>query len=169
MTIDGLCEAIRKTRCPVCVGLDTELSHLPSGYQPSEDSDSAIAKCVFEYNCDIINATYDVIPSVKVQAAYYEQYGPEGMKCFLDTMAYAKQKGLIVIADVKRNDIGSTASAYARAYVERSAADFITVNAYLGIDGIAPFLKACEKTGKGIFALVKTSNPSGGKSHGGEP
>ena len=163
MKIDKLCEAIKRTRCPVCVGLDTEKSHLPPIYQPSEASDSAISKCVFEYNCDIINAVCDIIPSVKVQAAYYEQYGADGMKCFLDTMAYAKQKGLIVIADVKRNDIGSTAGAYARAYVERSAADFITVNAYLGIDGIAPFLKACENTGKGIFALVKTSNPSGGE------
>lgn len=163
MKIDNLCEAIRQTQCPACVGLDTELSHLPAEYRPKEETDSAITSCVFRYNCDIIDAILGVAPSVKVQVAYYEQYGAEGMKCFLDTMAYAQQKGLVVIADVKRNDIGSTAGAYARAYVENSAADFITVNAYLGIDGIQPFLDSCEKTGKGIFALVKTSNPSGGE------
>lgn len=163
MKIDILCEAIRQTQCPVCVGLDTELSHLPAEYCPKEDTASAITACVYKYNCDIIDAIQGVAPSVKVQAAYYEQYGADGMKCFLDTMYYAQQKGLIVIADVKRNDIGSTAGAYARAYVENSAADFITVNAYLGIDGIQPFLDSCAKTGKGIFALVKTSNPSGGE------
>ncbi len=163
MKIDRLCDAIKQTRCPACVGLDTELSHLPTEYRPKEETGSAITACVYKYNCDIIDAIQGVAPSVKVQAAYYEQYGAEGMKCFLDTMAYAQQKGLVVIADVKRNDIGSTAGAYARAYVENSAADFITVNAYLGIDGIQPFLDSCAKTGKGIFALVKTSNPSGGE------
>lgn len=163
MKIDKLCEAIQQTQCPVCVGLDTELSHLPAQYCPKEDTASVITACVYKYNCDIIDAIQGVAPSVKVQTAYYEQYGADGMKCFLDTMAYAQQKGLIVIADVKRNDIGSTAGAYARAYVENSAADFITVNAYLGIDGIQPFLDSCVKTGKGIFALVKTSNPSGGE------
>jgi len=163
MQIDALCAAIKKTQCPVCVGLDTELSHLPEAYAPKEKSNDAIAQSVFRYNCDIIDAIKDVAPSVKVQAAYYEQYGVEGMRCFLDTMAYAKAAGLIVIADVKRNDIGSTAKAYANAYIRSSAADFITVNAYLGIDGIAPFIEACTETGKGIFALVKTSNPSGGE------
>jgi orotidine-5'-phosphate decarboxylase len=163
MQIDALCEAIKATQCPACAGLDTELSHLPEEYQPKEKSTVEIAASVFRYNCDIIDAIRDVAPSVKVQAAYYEQYGMDGMRCFLDTMAYAKDKGLIVIADVKRNDIGSTAGAYARAYVENSAADFITVNAYLGIDGIQPFLDSCAKTGKGIFVLVKTSNPSGGE------
>ena len=163
MKIDQLCEAIQQTQCPACVGLDTELSHLPADYQPNEETDSAITACVFKYNCDIIDAILGVAPSVKVQAAYYEQYGADGMRCYLDTMAYAQQKGLVVIADVKRNDIGSTAGAYARAYVENSAADFITVNAYLGIDGIQPFIDSCSKTGKGIFALVKTSNPSGGE------
>ncbi len=163
MKIDKLCEAIQQTRCAACVGLDTELSHLPAAYRPEEETDSAVASCVLRYNCDIIDAIQGITPSVKVQAAYYEQYGADGMKCFFDTMAYAKLKGLIVIADVKRNDIGSTAGAYARAYVENSAADFITVNAYLGIDGIQPFIDSCAATGKGIFVLVKTSNPSGGE------
>ena len=163
MQIDALCEAIKKTQCPACVGLDTELSHLPQEYRPIETSNTEISQSVFRYNCDIIDAIQDVVPSVKVQAAYYEQYGAEGVRCFLDTMAYAKDKRLVVIADVKRNDIGSTAKAYANAYIRNSAADFITVNAYLGIDGIAPFIEACAETGKGIFVLVKTSNPSGGE------
>lgn len=163
MQIDALCEAIKRTQCPACVGLDTELSHLPEDYRPKETGNAAIAESVFRYNCDIIDAIKDVAPSVKVQAAYYEQYGADGMRCFLDTMAYAKDAGLVVIADVKRNDIGSTAQAYANAYLKNSAADFITVNAYLGIDGIAPFIEACAQTGKGIFVLVKTSNPSGGE------
>ena len=163
MQIDKLCEAIKQTKCPACIGLDTELSHLPEEYRPKEKGNAATTESVFRYNCDIIDAIKDVAPSVKVQAAYYEQYGAEGMQCFLDTMAYAKAAGLVVIADVKRNDIGSTAKAYANAYLQNSAADFITVNAYLGVDGIAPFIDACKQTGKGIFALVKTSNPSGGE------
>ncbi len=163
MQIDALCAAIQKTQCPACVGLDTELSHLPETYRAKETDNASISESVFRYNCDIIDAIKGVAPSVKVQAAYYEQYGTEGMRCFLDTMAYAKAAGLVVIADVKRNDIGSTAKAYANAYLRNSAADFITVNAYLGIDGIAPFIEACAETGKGIFALVKTSNPSGGE------
>ena len=163
MQIDRLCEAIKQTQCPVCVGLDTELSHLTEAYKPTQQTNAAISESVFRYNCDIIDAIKGVAPSVKVQAAYYEQYGAEGMRCFLDTMAFAKDAGLVVIADVKRNDIGSTAGAYANAYLKNSTADFITVNAYLGSDGIAPFVEACEQTGKGIFVLVKTSNPSGGE------
>lgn len=163
MQIDVLCEAIKKTKCPACVGLDTEQAHLPQEYQPANESYVAISDGVYRYNCDIIDAVCDIAPAVKVQAAYYEQYGAEGMQCFLKTMEYAKEKGLVVIADVKRNDIGSTAKAYANAYLKSSAADFITVNAYLGSDGILPFIEACAETGKGLFALVKTSNPSGGE------
>lgn len=165
MRIDKLCEAIKQTRCPVCVGLDTEYSHLPQDYRASASApdNAAIAACVFRYNCDIMDAIEDIAPSVKVQSAYYEQYGAKGVECFFDTMAYAKQKGFLVIADAKRNDIGSTAAAYARAHIVSSPADFLTVNAYLGLDGIAPFIEACDKTGKGIFVLVKTSNPSGGE------
>ena len=164
MRIDRLCEAIKKTKCPVCVGLDTQYEYLNKEYCADAQKPDLATKteCVFNYNCAIIDAVKDIVPSVKVQAAYYEKYGAPGMKCFQDTMDYASGAGLIVIADVKRNDIGSTAKAYAEAYIENSAADFITVNAYLGIDGIQPFLDSCEKTGKGIFILVKTSNPSGG-------
>jgi len=165
MIIDKLCEKIKQTRCPVCVGLDTDYGYLNEEYAVKSDNPSNADKAaaIYRFNCGIVDAVKDVVPSVKVQAAYYEQYGADGMKCFLDTMQYAKDKGLVVIADVKRNDIGSTAKAYSTAYLAGSAADFITVNAYLGIDGIQPFLDDCEKTGKGIFALVKTSNPSGGE------
>jgi len=165
MRIDKLCEAIKMTQCPVCAGLDTEYGYLPPSYREGQDEpgNAAAAACVFRYNCDIIDAIADTVPSVKVQSAYYEQYGAEGIKCFFDTMAHARQKGLIVIADAKRNDIGSTAAAYARAHLIKSPADFLTVNAYFGIDGIKPFMQACEKSGKGIFVLVKTSNPSGGE------
>ena len=165
MQIDRLCRAIKDTQCPVCAGLDTEYGYLTPEYEASADdlTNSEKAKCVYRFNCDIIDAIADIVPSVKVQAAYYEQYGAEGFACFLDTMKYASDKGLIVIADAKRNDIGSTAKAYAEAHLMHSPADFLTVNAYLGIDGIQPFLEACEMTGKGIFALVKTSNPSGGE------
>lgn len=165
MQIDTLCQAIKRTQCPVCAGLDTEYGYLTPEYQPSatELTNSEKAKCVLRFNCDIIDKIADIVPSVKVQAAYYEQYGAEGFQCFLDTMNYAKSKGLVVIADAKRNDIGSTAKAYAEAHLMHSPADFLTVNPYLGIDGIQPFLEACEMTGKGIFVLVKTSNPSGGE------
>ncbi len=165
MKIDRLCQAIKETQCPVCAGLDTEYRYLTAEYQSgaAQPSDSDKAACILKFNCDIIDAIADIVPSVKVQSAYYEQYGAAGVQCFFDTMAYAQSKGLVVIADAKRNDIGATAKAYAQAHLLNSPADFLTVNAYLGIDGIAPFLEACEATGKGIFVLVKTSNPSGGE------
>ncbi len=165
MQIDKLCRAIKDTQCPVCAGLDTEYGYLTPEYESTADelTNCEKAKYVYQFNCDIIDAIADIVPSVKVQAAYYEQYGAEGFQCFLDTMKYASDKGLIVIADAKRNDIGSTAKAYAEAHLINSPAGFLTVNAYLGIDGIQPFLEACDMTGKGIFVLVKTSNPSGGE------
>ena len=165
MQIDRLCEGIKKMQCPVCVGLDTKYDYLPEAYRSRSalPTVQVMAKCMYQYNCGIIDAVRDIAPAVKVQAAYYEMYGVPGFECFWDTMNYAAESGLTVIADVKRNDIGSTAEAYSTAYIADSAAHFITVNAYLGIDGIKPFLDDCEKTGKGIFVLVKTSNPSGGE------
>ncbi len=165
MQIDRLCQAIKETQCPVCAGLDTEYGYLTPEYQAdaADPSDSEKAACVFKFNCDIIDAIADIVPSVKVQSAYYEQYGAAGVRCFFDTMDYASRKGLVVIADAKRNDIGATAKAYAQAHLKNSPADFLTVNAYLGSDGIQPFLEVCQATGKGIFVLVKTSNPSGGE------
>jgi len=162
MIIDTLCKAIQKTKCPVCVGLDTHYDYLPDADKNETDT-KKMADAIFAFNCAIVDAVADIVPSVKVQVAYYEILGPDGIKCFYDTMQYAKNAGLVVIADVKRNDIGSTAKAYSTAYLKNSAADFITVNAYFGIDGIQPFLDDCADTGKGIFALVKTSNPSGGE------
>ena len=164
MQIDRLCTAIKNTKCPVCAGLDTQYEYLPQAYRyDGVQTPASMAECVFRYNCGIIDAIKDIVPAVKVQAAYYEKYAVPGIQCFHDTMAYAKEKGLIVIADVKRNDIGSTARRNSEAYITGSAADFITVNAYLGFDGIRPFLEDCAATGKGIFVLVKTSNPSGGE------
>ncbi len=163
MQIDRLCESIKKKKSAVCVGLDTKYEYLPVAYLPryAEPTSETAAQCIFDYNRELIDEINDLVPCVKVQAAFYELYGTAGMKCFLDTMDYADRAGLAVIADVKRNDIGSTAEAYSEAYILGSAAHFITVNAYLGSDGIAPFLKDCGETGKGIFVLVKTSNPSG--------
>ncbi len=165
MQIDKLCEAIKQKNSAVCVGLDTKYDYLPVPYRShnAEPEDETIAACILDYNRELIDEVSELVPCVKVQSAFYEMYGAPGVKCFLDTMDYAEQAGLTVIADVKRNDIGSTAEAYSDAYILGSAAHFITVNAYLGTDGIQPFLNDCRETGKGIFVLVKTSNPSGGE------
>lgn len=163
MLIDKLCETIKEKKCPICVGLDTKYEYLPVAYlsRIAEPSSKTIADCILDYNRELIDEFREIVPAVKVQSAFYEMYGSAGTQCFLDTMEYAEQAGLVVIADVKRNDIGSTAEAYSEAYLLNSSAHFITVNAYLGTDGITPFLKDCGETGKGFFVLVKTSNPSG--------
>ena len=176
MKIDQLIKKTIQLKCPVCVGLDTAFEYVPQGFLPAAAGESALsyaARCITAFNREVIDAVADIVPSVKVQAAYYEMYGVPGMQAFADTLRMARDKGLITIADVKRNDIGSTASAYAAAYlsgIEAAGlhetgfdADFITVNPYLGTDGIKPFTDACAKTGKGIFCLVKTSNPSSGE------
>ena len=151
---------------PVCVGLDTEISYLPT-----TDTAKTAGENVVAFNRALIDATKGVAGCYKVQIAYYEMYGVPGMQAFVDTCAYAKSKGLVVIGDAKRNDIGATSGAYANAFLGETPlgdktqsafpVDFVTVNAYLGSDGILPFLKASEVRGGGIFALVKTSNPSG--------
>ena len=171
LMIDQLIEGIRKTGNPTCVGLDTQLGHLPEGFAGSVESFEDAAAAILRYNKALVDALCGIVPSVKVQIAYYEMYGVPGMQAFVDTCAYAKSKGLVVIADAKRNDIGATSGAYANAFLGETPlgdktmpafnADFVTVNAYLGSDGILPFLKASEVRGGGIFALVKTSNPSG--------
>ncbi len=158
MIFDRLTERIVKTQCPVCVGLDTALGYLP------EELQARGTEGIFEFNRRVIDSVADIVPSVKVQSAYYEVYGEQGALCFRRTMEYAKERGLIVIADAKRNDIGATAAQYAEAFLgEGSAADLVTVNGYLGTDGILPFLERCSRSGKGIFVLVKTSNPSSGE------
>ncbi len=164
--IDKLIEKIIEKRNPSVIGLDTQASYLPSYKDIAGNADAA--RRILDFNKEIIDATFDIVPCVKVQVAYYEMYGYEGMKAFAETLTYASSRGLVTIADVKRNDIASTASAYSTAFLGKNdlgqtafASDFMTVNAYLGIDGIAPFLQDCKEYGKGIFILVRTSNPSG--------
>lgn len=175
---DKLAEQVRIKNNPTVLGLDPKLEYIPASIKEKHFSKStepfiAAAGSILEFNKKLIDATFDIIPAVKPQLAYYEMYGPEGLRAFYETVSYARNKGLIVIADGKRNDIGSTAEAYAGAYlgetdingeqIEAFGADALTVNAYLGIDGIKPFIDLCEKKEKGIFVLVKTSNPSSGQ------
>ena len=166
MIIDKLIQKINDTNCPVCVGLDTDISYLPDNMRVNIKSLADGAKAVFEYNAALIERLKDIIPAVKVQVAYYEALGVDGMRAFADTLSLARKAGLIAIADCKRNDIGSTAAAYSSAYLKSGApfeCDMLTVNAYLGEDGVKPFLDDCAAHGKGIFALVKTSNPGSGQ------
>lgn len=153
---DALTQEIQK-KSPVCVGLDPTLEKLPTDLPKDVEGVLAFSK-------GIIDAVKDRAACVKPQLAYYELLGWEGMKVFWETCSYAKEQGLLVIADGKRNDIGPTALAYAEAYLyEESPIDALTVNPYLGSDGIIPFIEQCTKTEKGIFILVKTSNPSSGE------
>ncbi len=153
---DSLTARIKKTS-PVCVGLDPVVSKLPEGI------DKSVAG-VEEFCKGIIDSTHTIASSVKPQMAYFELLGWEGMRVFWNICEYAKKQGLLVIADGKRNDIGTTADAYADAYLSASSPiDFLTVSPYLGSDGINPFIERCDKNGKGIFVLVKTSNPSSGE------
>ena len=173
LTIDTLIEGIETCKNPTCVGLDTQLAHLPEGFAGEVKNFEDAANALVRYNRAIVDALAGVVPSAKVQVAYYEMYGVPGMRAFHEAIEYAKSKGLVVIADCKRNDIGATAGAYANAYLGETPlgeghdaafpVDFVTVNAYLGIDGVKPFLEAGKVRGGGIFALVKTSNPSGGQ------
>ena len=173
MIIDKLIEKIIATQNPTCVGLDTQLDYLPDEMRAGVMTCGDAAAAILAFNKKLIDSVYDIVPSVKVQVAYYEQYGAAGMQAFLDTVAYAKERGLVVIADCKRNDIGSTAGRYSAAYLGETAlgeqnvsvagGDFLTVNAYLGTDGVQPFLDDCKKYDRGLFILVKTSNPSSGE------
>jgi len=153
---DRLIETIRRKKSCVCVGLDPRLDLIPAEITSKASSPS---QAILEFNKAIIDIIKDDVVAVKPQSAFYEQYHAEGVKCFFDTMDYARQQGLIVVADVKRSDIASTAEAYARTFLKDSPADAITVNPYLGIDSLEPFIKLCDELGKGLFVLVKTSNP----------
>ena len=176
--INVLNDKIRKLDAPVVVGLDPMLKYIPEHLQKKAFSEfgetlEGAAEAVWEFNKGIVDAVYDLIPAVKPQVAMYEQFGLPGMMVYKKTVDYCKQKGLVVIGDVKRGDIGSTSEAYAIAHLGQvqvgSASlsvfdeDFATVNPYLGSDGIRPFLDVCKKEKKGIFVLVKTSNPSSGE------
>lgn len=176
--INELIRKIRKTGAPVVVGLDPMLSYIPEGivkkaFAEYGETLEGAAEAIWQYNREIIDNTYDLIPAVKPQIAMYEQFGVEGLKVFQKTVNYCKEKDLIVIGDVKRGDIGSTSEAYATGHLGRAAVggkripvfqeDFATVNPYLGSDGIRPFIKVCQEEKKGLFILVKTSNPSSGE------
>lgn len=173
MLIDRLIDKIKEKDNPSVAGLDTCIDYLPDDVRGKCETLYDAAKYITDFNFALIDAIKDVVPAVKVQVAYYEMYGVEGMRAFSDTLAYARQHGLFTIADVKRNDIGSTASAYSNAYLgetvlEGSAvtpfeSDFVTVNGYLGSDGVLPFVADCKKNDRGIFVLVKTSNPGSGE------
>ena len=175
--INQLIAKIQET-APIVVGLDPMLSYIPEHLKQEADEKhgqnlEGAAEAIWNFNRGIIDATYDLIPAVKPQIAMYEQFGIPGLIAYHKTLSYCKEKGLIVIGDVKRGDIGSTSEAYAVGHlghvqvgenrVRGFDTDFITVNPYLGSDGIDPFVKICKQEDKGIFVLVKTSNPSSGE------
>ena len=176
--INQLVQKIQKTKAPICVGLDPMLGYIPAhiiekAFKEYGETLEGAAEAVWQYNKEIVDHTYDLIPSVKPQIAMYEQFGIEGLKAYAKTVEYCQQKGLIVIGDVKRGDIGSTSSAYAVGHLGKVKVgsnicsgfntEFITVNPYLGTDGVKPFVDVCNEQDKGIFVLVKTSNPSSGE------
>ena len=173
-----LIEKIVETKAPIVVGLDSLLDYIPQHIKEqamaeNENPFDAAAQAIITYNKAIIDAICDIVPAIKPQAAYYELYSWQGMKALYETIQYAESKGMVVITDGKRNDIGSTMTAYAAAHlgttdvcgktVEAFGADCLTVNGYLGSDGIKPLLGICNEKNKGIFVLVKTSNPSSGE------
>ncbi|MDD4504718.1 MAG: orotidine-5'-phosphate decarboxylase [Clostridiaceae bacterium] len=171
MFIDKLIEKVIKCRNHTIVGLDPRLQYVPKYIldevgegMPSGNSADITAEAYFRFNKKIIDNVYDIVPAVKPQIAFYEQYGTAGFECYVKTCEYAKSKGLLVVGDVKRGDIGSTAEAYSDFYLGNNKwsveTDCITINPYLGTDSIIPFVNDCEKNGKGIYVLVKTSNKS---------
>lgn len=171
--IDKLIEKIEQKQNPTVVGLDTSFDYLPDEMREGVNNFAGAADSIVAFNKKLVDAVADIVPAVKVQVAYYEMYGVEGMRAFCDTCRYAESKGLIVMTDAKRNDIGATAECYAKAYLGETAvggkaytafdSHFLTVNGYLGSDGIKPFLGWMQKRDKGIFVLVKTSNKSSGE------
>lgn len=171
--IDKLIKKIIKTDNPSVVGIDTNFDYLPDDMKKGVVDFKGAANAILEFNKKIIDSICDIVPAVKVQIAYYEMYGLYGMNAFAETVKYANEKGMIVMTDAKRNDIGATAECYAKAYLGETDvngnicnafdSDFLTVNGYLGSDGIKPFLSWMEKRDKGIFVLVKTSNKSSGE------
>ena len=173
MITDQLIEKIVQTQNPTCVGLDTVLEYLPESLTRGVCDLKSAASAIYGFNRAIVDSVCDLVPAVKIQIACYEQYGEAGLNAFFRTSAYARGKGLIVITDGKRNDIGSTAEKYANAYLGQTQtgsgqtaafpSDYLTVNGYLGSDGILPFTQKCGENGTGIFVLVKTSNPSSGE------
>ena len=176
--INKLISNIRKTNAPIVVGLDPMLNYIPEHIQKKAFAEfgetlEGAAEAIWQYNKGIVDATYDLIPAVKPQIAMYEQFGIPGLIAYKKTVDYCKSKDLVVIGDIKRGDIGSTSAAYAVGHLGQFQVgskkyagfdeDFATVNPYLGSDGVKPFMDICKEEKKGIFVLVKTSNPSSGE------
>ncbi len=176
--INTLTEKIKKLEAPIVVGLDPTMKLVPASVKKKAFAEygetlRGAAEAILSYNMAIVDAVCDLVPAVKPQIAMYEQFGVEGLIAFQKTVAYCKEKGLVVIGDIKRGDIGSTSEAYAVGHLGQVQVgntmcrgfdeDFVTVNPYLGSDGVQPFIKVCKEEKKGIFVLVKTSNPSSGE------
>lgn len=176
--INQLVANIKKTGAPIVVGLDPMLNYIPEQVQQKAFAEygetlEGAAEAIWQFNKEIVDKTYDLTPAVKPQIAMYEQFGLPGLAAFKKTVDYCKEKGLVVIGDIKRGDIGSTSAAYAVGHIGKVKVgsktyapfdeDFVTVNPYLGSDGVNPFLDVCKEEKKGIFVLVKTSNPSSGE------
>ena len=176
--ITQLVANIKKTGAPIVVGLDPMLNYIPEQVQKKAFAEygetlEGAAEAIWQFNKEIVDKTYELIPAVKPQIAMYEQFGLPGLAAFKKTVDYCKEKGLVVIGDIKRGDIGSTSAAYAVGHIGKVKVgsktyapfdeDFVTVNPYLGSDGVNPFLDVCKEEKKGIFVLVKTSNPSSGE------
>lgn len=176
--INQLVKKIEELKAPIVVGLDPMMNYVPEHIQQKAFAEygetlKGAGEAIWQYNKGIIDAIYDLVPAVKPQIAMYEQFGIEGLMAFHKTCEYAKEKGLVIIGDIKRGDIGSTSTAYAVGHVGQVKVgsqmyrgfdeDFVTVNPYLGTDGVKPFIDVCKEEKKGIFVLVKTSNPSSGE------
>ena len=176
--INELVKKISDLNAPVVVGLDPMLSYIPEhitkkAFEEYGETLEAAGEAIWQYNKAIVDAIYDIIPAVKPQIAMYEQFGIPGLVAFNKTCEYCKEKGLVIIGDIKRGDIGSTSGAYAAGHLGKVqigsksysgfTEDFVTVNPYLGTDGVKPFIDVCNEENKGIFVLVKTSNPSSGE------
>lgn len=178
MSVDLLVQKIKEKGNPSVAGLDPKIDYVPEyirkkAYAEYGQNLKGATEAIWEFNKGLIDALYDVVPAVKPQSAFYEMYGLYGEEVMHRTISYAKEKGLYIILDVKRNDIGSTAEAYSKAYLGKTmvdgvecdacGVDCVTVNPYLGTDGVLPFVNDCKAYDKAIFALVKTSNPSSGE------
>lgn len=176
--IDRLIEGIKRTEAPIVVGLDPTMVMIPDAIKEEAfakfgETLEGAAEAVWQFNKGIVDEIYDLIPAVKPQIAMYEQFGIPGLIAFKKTVDYCKEKGLVIIGDIKRGDIGSTSESYAIGHIGKIAVgsktyapfdeDIVTVNPYLGSDGVNPFVKVCKENDKGIFVLVKTSNPSSGE------
>lgn len=176
--IEKLVERIKKLEAPIVVGLDPTLNFVPGflldkAINEKGETLEAAADAIFEFNKKIVDAVYDLIPAVKPQIAMYEQFGIPGLMAYKQTVDYCHEKGLLVIGDAKRGDIGSTSTAYAIGHIGKVKigsteiapidTDFLTINPYMGSDSVVPFVEECKKYDKGLFILVKTSNPSSGE------